>query len=212
MAGRSSRLSESQISDLVVHSVSVKPAPEPLAVIQRLVNTRNSLNGYDLLENLPTAKAWLAVAQPRGVWAPSDSGRQLNDSDLDRLRELREALRALLLAHASGHAPADDVVERLRSLGADSPLRVDFDPLGTPVLTTRNDHDLVDGHVDAVFAAVVAVQPDQLRRLKACVNPACGWAFYDTSRSRSGTWCVMEVCGARHKMAQYRHRAKRAGD
>jgi predicted RNA-binding Zn ribbon-like protein len=212
MAGRSSRLSESQISDLVVHSVSVKPAPEPLAVIQRLVNTRNSLNDYDLLENLPTAQAWLAVAQPRGVSGPSNSGRQLNDSDLDRLRDLREALRALLLAHASGHPPADDVVARLRSLGADSPLRVDFDPHGTPVLTTRNDHDLVDGQFDAVFAAVVAVQPDQLRRLKACVNPACGWAFYDTSRSRSGTWCVMEVCGARHKMAQYRHRARRAGD
>lgn len=212
MAGRSSRQDASRVSDLVAHSVSVKPAPEPLAVIQRLVNTRNSLDGYDLLADLPTARAWLAVVQPRAPSAQSNSRRQLTDSDLDRLREFREALRSLLLTHAIGQAPADDVVDRMRSLGADSHLLVDFDPLGTPVLTVRNDHDVVEGQVDAVFAALVSVQPDQLRRLKACVNPACGWAFYDTSRSRSGTWCVMEVCGARHKMAQYRHRAKRTSD
>ncbi len=201
--------SEPKVSDLVVHSVSVKPAPEPLAVIQRLVNTRNNLNNYDLLEDMPTAKAWLAVVQPRVLSGQANSRRRLQDADLDRLRELREALRSLLLAHATGQAPGDDVVERLRSLGADSHLKVDFDPFGTPVLTIREDHDLMGSQFDAVFAALVAVHPDQLRRLKACVNPACGWVFYDTSRSRSGTWCVMEVCGARHKMAQYRHRAKR---
>jgi predicted RNA-binding Zn ribbon-like protein len=197
---------------LAAYSLSVKPAPEPLAVIQRLVNTRNSLSGYDLLEDRPTAQAWLAVVQPRDHAGQADSRRQLHDADLDRLRELREALRSLLLAHANGQGPGTDVVARLRSLGADSPLRVDFDPLGTPVLAIRDDHDLVEGQFDAVFAALVSAQPDQLRRLKACVNPACGWAFYDTSRSRSGTWCVMEVCGARHKMAQYRHRTKRRDD
>jgi predicted RNA-binding Zn ribbon-like protein len=209
VAGRARRQAGSRVSELAAYSVSVKPAPEPLAVIQRLVNTRNSLNGYDLLEDLPTARAWLAVVQPRVLSGQANSRRQLTESDLDRLRELREALRSLLLAHASGQTPGADIVARLRSLGANSHLRVDFDPLGTPVLTIRNDHDVVGSQVDAAFAALVAVQPDQLRRLKACVNPACGWVFYDTSRSRSGTWCVMEVCGARHKMAQYRHRAKR---
>jgi predicted RNA-binding Zn ribbon-like protein len=124
--------------------------------------------------------------------------------------EILEAATALELRptlRQDNATPADGVVERLRSLGTDPHLSVDFNPLGTPVLRARSDDDAVRGQVDAAFAALVAVQPDQLRRLKACLNPACGWAFYDTSRSRSGTWCVMEVCGARHKMSQYRRRA-----
>jgi predicted RNA-binding Zn ribbon-like protein len=212
MPGTPGRQRRTRVADLVLRSVSLKPAPAPLDVVQRLVNTRNSLDNYDLLEDLPTAKAWLTMVQPKDPERQSISRRKLNSSDLDHLRGVREALRALLLAHARGQAPADDVVERLRSLGTDPHLSVDFDPLGTPVLTTRSHGDAIADHVNAAFAALVAVQPDQLRRLKACLNPACGWAFYDTSRSRSGTWCVMEVCGARHKMSQYRRRASGIAD
>jgi len=190
-----------QVPDLVRFAVSVKPAPPPLDVIQRLVNTRNSLNDYDLLEDLPAARAWLAVAHP-------GSRQRLLESDLDRLRELRETLRALLLAHARAEVPAPDVLARLRSFGTASRLSVDFDAQGTPQLSTVNTDDVVESNADAAFAAMASVQPEQLRRLKACINPACGWAFYDTSRSRNGTWCVMEVCGARHKMARYRHRSR----
>jgi predicted RNA-binding Zn ribbon-like protein len=43
-------------------------------------------------------------------------------------------------------------------------------------------------------------------RLKACRNEGCRWAFYDASKNRSGSWCNMDVCGARHKMRAYRKR------
>jgi predicted RNA-binding Zn ribbon-like protein len=43
-------------------------------------------------------------------------------------------------------------------------------------------------------------------RLKACLDPDCGWAFYDRSRNRSGHWCEMAVCGSRHKVRAYRAR------
>jgi predicted RNA-binding Zn ribbon-like protein len=62
--------------------------------------------------------------------------------------------------------------------------------------------------VETVLAAWASAEPDRLQRLKACVNPDCGWVFYDTSRSRSGTWCLMNVCGARHKMERYRSRQR----
>jgi predicted RNA-binding Zn ribbon-like protein len=187
--------------------MSVKPAPAPLDVIQRLVNTRNSLDSYDLLEDLPTAQTWLAMVQPQDLERRGISRPELKGSDLSHLRDVREALRALLLSHASGQVPSDDVVQRLRSLANNATLKVDFDPHGVPVLAAPPDEDSARRQINAAFAALVAVQPEQLRRLKACVNPACEWAFYDTSRSRSGTWCVMEVCGARHKMARYRRRA-----
>ena len=47
-------------------------------------------------------------------------------------------------------------------------------------------------------------------RLKACRNEDCRWAFYDVSKNRSGSWCDMAVCGARHKMRAYRKRKSEA--
>ena len=36
-----------------------KPAPGPLALVQGFVNTRNIMHGYDLLEDVGGAQAWL---------------------------------------------------------------------------------------------------------------------------------------------------------
>ncbi|WP_221891064.1 CGNR zinc finger domain-containing protein [Microbispora sp. KK1-11] len=41
-------------------------------------------------------------------------------------------------------------------------------------------------------------------RLKVCVNDDCQWAFYDNSRSRTGRWCSMRLCGNRAKQARWR--------
>jgi len=43
-------------------------------------------------------------------------------------------------------------------------------------------------------------------RVKACVADDCQWAFYDSSRNRSGRWCDMAVCGNREKVRTYRSR------
>ena len=46
-------------------------------------------------------------------------------------------------------------------------------------------------------------------RLKSCPGEACGWIFYDRSRSGSGRWCDMTVCGNRTKTRAYRARRAR---
>ena len=43
-------------------------------------------------------------------------------------------------------------------------------------------------------------------RLKACPASDCQWAFFDSSRNRSRTWCSMDVCGNRAKTRRYRRR------
>jgi predicted RNA-binding Zn ribbon-like protein len=55
------------------------------------------------------------------------------------------------------------------------------------------------------------MENDTWARLKACRSDTCRWAFYDHSKNRSGHWCSMEVCGARHKAREYRarHRSER---
>jgi predicted RNA-binding Zn ribbon-like protein len=45
------------------------------------------------------------------------------------------------------------------------------------------------------------------RRVKACSRDVCRWVFYDHSRSGTGIWCTMAICGSRTKAsASYRRR------
>ena len=45
-------------------------------------------------------------------------------------------------------------------------------------------------------AANFLVESD-MKRLKRCSDPDCGWLFYDTSKNRSRRWCSMKGCGKR---------------
>lgn len=192
-----------EVGDLVDRALTLKPAPMPLLHVQSLLNSRNLLAGYDLLSDRATAAKWLAAGNGTvfGV-------RRLDDADLLRLRGFREALRGPLAAHATGHEPGRETLRKLRATGAASRLTVHFDDSGDPHLEAPADSRGVQRIFDTVLAAWASAAPDQLHRLKACVNPECGWVFYDTSRSRNGTWCVMNVCGARHKMERYRGRQR----
>ena len=54
---------------------------------------------------------------------------------------------------------------------------------------------------------MIAAPAEEWTRLKVCARDSCRWAFYDTSRNRSGRWCSMAGCGNIVKM----RRAYRAG-
>jgi predicted RNA-binding Zn ribbon-like protein len=126
--------------------------------------------------------------------------------------KVREALRAVLLAHTSSEAPPRVALEVLRSTAARHPVHLTFDDSGAPDLMAPPGPTTADGILVQVLTTLAAASPDELQRLKACANPECGWVFYDGSRSRTGSWCVMGVCGARHKMSRYRSRQGEAGD
>ena len=194
-------VSTQAIDDLVDKALSLKPAPAPLHHVQLLLNTRNLLGGYDLLSDDATARRCLALITERdGEPAPRDD----TEAALAELRDVREAIRDLLLAHSAGVPAGPEVVGRIRSASADVLLAVEFDDSGNPVMAPPPNSSGVQRITATVMAAIASAGPDQLQRLKACVNPGCGWVFFDTSRSRSGTWCAMNVCGARHKMERYR--------
>jgi predicted RNA-binding Zn ribbon-like protein len=187
------------IDRLVRKSLELKPAPTPLRDIQQFLNSRNLLGGYDLLSDESTARMWLAAIN-------TEVGEDCDRAAVAQLRDLREAMRDLLSSHATGEAPKRAALRVLRSAGAGTRLSVDVDSAGRPRLLAPNDSRGTRRVIDDVMTALAAAPPDQLQRLKACINPGCGWVFYDTSRSRSGTWCLMNVCGARHKMERYRSR------
>jgi predicted RNA-binding Zn ribbon-like protein len=192
------------IGDLVERALALKPAPDPLHHVQLLLNSRNLLAGYDLLADQATAAAWLTGTAGHAIGADG----LFDDAALIELRGMREALREILIAHSTGRAPDAEPLRLLNALGAAARLNVRFDGSGSTRLGPAATSSGMQRLVETVLAAWASAEPDRLQRLKACVNPDCGWVFYDTSRSRSGTWCLMNVCGARHKMERYRSRQR----
>ncbi len=156
-----------------------RPAPGDLSRVQALVNTLDLETGEDEL-----SAAWL---EAHGL-APA--------AELSAVRELREGLRGVLLAHNG--VEVDPPALR-------ASVTVAFDEQGTPRLSA----DDAVGQVLAIVA--VAAAEGTWERLKACPAEACHEAFYDFSRNHSRTWCTMSVCGNRAKARSYRARQPKAG-
>jgi predicted RNA-binding Zn ribbon-like protein len=151
-------------------------APEPLRQVQLLVNSADVENGLDWLPD------WLAEHEA--------------GAELERARELRDALRALVLAN-NGFPLEREPLRVINAAAARLALRLDAE---------RHVHVESGGDaLDAVVAvALTAMLDGTWSRLKACRN--CHWSFYDRSPNRSATWCSMQICGNRTKTRAYRRR------
>jgi predicted RNA-binding Zn ribbon-like protein len=177
-----------------------KPAPGSLALVQDFVNTRNYLYGGDLLGDAEEATRRLTE---RGLLK---KGESVGESERRRLVSLREALRGLLLVHNGTAEPKPDAQE-LNGLLTSAALGVRFRADGRPALEPAAGDSPVERVVARLLAEVIWAEAEgKWERLKACRNERCRWAFYDASKNRSGRWCNMDVCGARHKMRTYRKR------
>jgi predicted RNA-binding Zn ribbon-like protein len=171
------------------------PAPGSLRLVQEFVNTLDVEEGRDLLAHRQTFSTWL---QEQGLAA---AGPPPGDRDIATATELREALRALLCVNA-GAEPDPEAAALVNRMSAQAPVHVELGADGAVALRGA-------GVLGAVLAAAgTAMLDGSWTRLKACVDPGCGWAFYDRSRNRSGQWCDMAVCGSRHKVRAYRSRRR----
>jgi predicted RNA-binding Zn ribbon-like protein len=177
------------------------PAPGSLVLVQDFVNTVDREHGPDLLDDQAGFVEWLELRGLGGADAPPP----VSTADLGRARELREALRALLLANHGTTAPraAADVVEQAFERAG---LRLRLPGEGAALIPVSNG---VDGALGAVVAAAaVAMWDGTWRRLKACPGTNCQWAFYDRSTNASATWCSMSICGGRAKARNYYQRTR----
>jgi predicted RNA-binding Zn ribbon-like protein len=182
-----------------------KPAPEPLARIQALVNTVDLESGVDRLARATDAEPWLAA---QGLLP---SGASPTADDLRTIRELREALRTMLVHNAGGPAPTADRMEPLRRIADAATARVHLGADGT--LQVATDSDSLEGRLLELLLVVSEAQRDGTwAHLKACGNEDCRWAFYDRSRNHGGTWCDMATCGNKLKNREFRARRSRRGE
>ena len=163
------------------------------------------VNTHDLEEETDS----IAAPEQLAAWIPERTGEYISEpdpEDLRRLLVLRESLRSLLRAN-NGSEVAERELAPLREAADRSRYRLD--------ISADGQIDLEPARADLTgFEARLLLAIERLQahgawpRLKACTDEGCQWAFFDTTRNRSRTWCSMEECGNREKTRRYRARTK----
>jgi predicted RNA-binding Zn ribbon-like protein len=185
-------------------SASSAQVPHSLELVIDFVNTLDTDEGTDALATREGLGGWLVS---RGLLEVAYL--PLREADRREAIRLREALRALMLAH-NGAPAGSDAAGALEEVADRGKLGVQFEPDGSAPLKPR-----AKGFAGALAEVVVpvaeAARDGSWQRVKACRADDCQWAFYDRSRNRSGVWCDMAVCGNRAKVRTFRRRGSEAG-
>ena len=173
-------------------------APGRLELLQRFINSYNHdfPSEWDRLGTPEKALAWL---QHKRLVGPDV---RVSVADAARLRELREAIRALTIANHAGRPDAASAAT-VGTVARRARLRVTIDDRGRTALEA--DRPGVDGAVATLLGILHEAQLiGHWWRLKGCRQ--CGYAFFDRSKNRSAAWCAMSICGNRTKNRAYRRR------
>jgi predicted RNA-binding Zn ribbon-like protein len=171
-------------------------APGRLALVQRFLNTLIHDFDIDRLSTAAKAHAWMSA---NALLTP---GASVSEADAERLRRLREGIRALAFANHGGDLDPSAVAELARTARR-ATLRVHFDEDAATSLVPHGRG------VDAAAATLLAIVHEaqltgEWSRLKTCRQ--CTYAFFDRSKNRSAAWCSMSICGNRRKNQTYRRR------
>jgi predicted RNA-binding Zn ribbon-like protein len=164
-------------------------APGEVARLETFCNSARFLYDEDAFADVTSAGKWLREHE---MAVP-----ELTERDLRRLVQVREAIRD----HLGGQS--SPVLNRYARTVFTTP---QWTPDGWPVLATRASGGVL-GLIGQVLAVLFTADlTGETARLKPCRAPECRWLFYDRSPGRNSVWCSMEICGARHKMRNYRAR------
>ncbi len=174
--------------------------PHNLQLVIDFVNTLDVETGEDRTDTPAQLARWLDEQGLR----PGDEP-ELGAGELAQAIALRESLRTVLVSHNHRDETAAEATHHLEEVAEQGRLSVCFEPDGVVDIAPR-----ADGY-PAVLARLLvpvthAAMDGSWARVKACVADDCQWAFYDSSRNRSGRWCDMAVCGNREKVRTYRSR------
>jgi len=181
-----------------------KPAPGELEKVRAFVNTLEIDQGTDELitpEGLAAALDRLDLVKVAGPRTSKPS-----KADLRRAVQVREALRAVLLAN-NGEPLDQTALHTLNRAAREARFSLVF--CGTCDVEYEPHATGVAGGIGKLLSIVADSMADGTwDRLKACSSDECSWAFYDHARNRSGKWCDMAECGNKMKARAYRARRR----
>lgn len=175
-----------------------------------LVNTVELTDGVprDDLSSADDAIAWL-VARGLGHEASirAQAGRN-PDRWLERLRDVRAALREAWDAQVDERPPGGAAVATLNGVLARAPrTELRATPKGIAVEHRHADADPTGEALARIAQPMVdAIAGGTTARFRVCANDGCRWVFEDMSRAGRRRWCDMATCGNRAKARRYRSR------
>jgi predicted RNA-binding Zn ribbon-like protein len=177
----------------------VDAIPPAVLLVRDFVNTVEWQEDADGWATPADLAQWFSMRADISVEA-------MAEQDLRLARRIREGLRSVLLQHA-GHEPVATATADLN------------DALGlVPLIMRVADDGAVSmggaaSPLSFILAAVDTARADGTwSRLKACARDSCRWAYWDSSRNRSGRWCSMAGCGNHVKMRTRRGGSTRPGE
>lgn len=172
--------------------VGSPPAPDDLALVEGFLNTWSDELDIEDFETAKSTDDWLRVA---GLWA----GTKITSKQHQEILQFRDALRAWVLDYEN--------YQPLNELLSGAAFRPEFGIAGDVLFRPLRNTDR------GVLSALTVIISESQRngtwdRFKCCELPTCGWAFYDSTRSRTKRWCSMKTCGSRHKAREYYKRKR----
>ena len=127
-------------------------------------------------------------------------------AELASARELRPALRAMLIAAAHGEAPDPAARDLLMHTYAEAVAAAHLGQRrGAYVLDWPDEEPRKVRFAVTADAIALLADADRLARVHVCPGRNCGWLFLNKSGRQR--WCSMATCGSRAKMrAMYARR------
>lgn len=169
------------------------PAPGKLMLLEGFLNTSSAEQGIEDFTTAMSTDAWLRIA---GLWT---GARKITSNQHREILNLRRALRNWILDKTD--------FEPLNDLVAGTTFKAEFGAKGeVQFRSVGDDYQKILGALSEVISN--SQQEGTWDRFRCCELPTCGWAFYDSTRSRTKRWCSMKTCGSRHKAREYYKRKR----
>ena len=149
-----------------------------------------------------------------GIITPQDADKLLKKADrhpddgkkvLLSAAGLRETIHCIFAAVIKNQTPAKEDLAAFNGYLANAMVL-------SRIINTKNsfqwdscgDKSKMDWVLNPIIrSAADLLVSDELKKLKSCSDPQCGWLFLDISRNQSRRWCDMKDCGNRAKAKRF---------
>jgi len=164
----------------------------------------------DLLADLSITSSWL---EENGLLLPGMNhslDQVKHDHIRTRLTALREIFTQVLNDLERQGSLSDPVYDEIKMYTEALEVKLTTISQGTKLVLKYEGKTPLDqiGYtiIHSMFETLSSISPDRIRK---CEHEDCILHFVDVSKSGRRRWCSMELCGNRHKAAQFYEKNKK---
>ena len=170
------------------------------------INTEYTLAAerIELFRTAEDVADWLRAARLPAVPPAVRSKEQLLVAARDYRKCLHSGVESLV---SSGDVPADTISATNRLLEGDRfSFRLQRSREGFQLRRHWNFASPADYIAPVALSFAELLRTADLSRIRRCKNPQCPLLFYDTSKSATRSWCSLNICRNKLRVAAFRKR------